>query len=622
MIKLHICIYYFNKKIFYNKIEKAMKQLICLLIIFLSAYAHAQNVGVGTTTPHPSAALDVSSSNKGFLPPRMSSSQRTAIANAKKGLMVYDTTQNEHLYFDGGKWRPFYAQNYDSAVVDYSSTASAGVNLPLINDINYSFNVNTNSGFIYDNGGPTGNYLPNITSSHSLEFDDSTFQIKLQVEEMSAETFYDSLFILQLHRDAFIFDTIAALTGNQLGTYIATGRVIIKFKSNNINNLAGFKIRWGRVRKNITSSLQVPLYGWHIDNIKQAAMGGIQFDKSWHTDSVGFGSLSYGIGLKAKGKYSVALGYYNKALSESSIAMGNYTTASGRFSTAMGINTTASGQSSVAIGSNTDATGVSSTAMGASSLAGGNQSTAMGYNSKAMGTSSFAVGENCNALGIFSSTIGRNLIAKGYASNVIGMYNDSILITSQTTYTLPSPTTPLFIIGNGDGINTRSNAMVVYKSGNVDINGNLKINNGFNEWVVSAPTGFAANRTAALSVTPSTFTDVLFTAQSADDGGDNYDPATGEFTAPTAGMYRFEASVYWAGAIAGFENIYFYVNGATKRFHSIVSANTAAHTLPFTASFKLNAGDVVKVVAYHTNAIAVSISANVNGTYFTGVKVY
>jgi C1q domain len=198
------------------------------------------------------------------------------------------------------------------------------------------------------------------------------------------------------------------------------------------------------------------------------------------------------------------------------------------------------------------------------------------------------------------------------------VYNDSLLIFNESAAT---SNTPLFIIGNGGGNTTRSNAMVVYKTGNVEINGVLKINDGTNEWT-STPTGFAANRTAALSVTPSTFTDVLFTTQSADDGGDNYDPATGEFTVPTAGMYRFEASVYWAGAIAGFENLYFYVNGATKRFHSIVSANTGAHTLPFTASFKLNAGDVVKVVAYHTNATAVNISANVNGTYFTGVKVY
>ncbi len=124
-----------------------MKKLLTLLFLCINIYCHAQSVGIGTTTPHPSAALDVSSSNKGFLPPRMSSSQRTAIPNPRKGLMVYDTTQNEHVYFDGGKWRSFYAQNYDSAVVDYSSTASAGVNMPVTGNTV----VNGNAGFVYDN---------------------------------------------------------------------------------------------------------------------------------------------------------------------------------------------------------------------------------------------------------------------------------------------------------------------------------------------------------------------------------------------------------------------------------------------------------------------------------------
>jgi hypothetical protein len=46
------------------------------------------------------------------------------------------------------------------------------------------------------------------------------------------------------------------------------------------------------------------------------------------------------------------------------------------------------------------------------------------------------------------------------------MYNDSILLTNQTFETA---TTPLFIIGNGDGNATRSNALVVQKNGNVAI---------------------------------------------------------------------------------------------------------------------------------------------------------
>lgn len=56
--------------------------------IAATGYAQ-QNVGIGTTTPNASAALDVSSNNKGILIPRLDSAQRVAISNPAEGLMVY-----------------------------------------------------------------------------------------------------------------------------------------------------------------------------------------------------------------------------------------------------------------------------------------------------------------------------------------------------------------------------------------------------------------------------------------------------------------------------------------------------------------------------------------------------
>ena len=49
------------------------------------------NVGIGTTTPNANAILDVTSTTKAFMPPRMTTVQRTAISPATEGLMVYDT---------------------------------------------------------------------------------------------------------------------------------------------------------------------------------------------------------------------------------------------------------------------------------------------------------------------------------------------------------------------------------------------------------------------------------------------------------------------------------------------------------------------------------------------------
>jgi hypothetical protein len=49
------------------------------------------NVGMGTASPHSSAALDITSTSKGFLPPRMTLAQLTAISSPAEGLLVFCT---------------------------------------------------------------------------------------------------------------------------------------------------------------------------------------------------------------------------------------------------------------------------------------------------------------------------------------------------------------------------------------------------------------------------------------------------------------------------------------------------------------------------------------------------
>lgn len=72
-----------------------------LILLFFSIHSIAQT-GIGTTTPHASAKLDVTSTDKGFLPPRMTSEQRLAISNPAAGLFVYQTDGTSGLYYHGG----------------------------------------------------------------------------------------------------------------------------------------------------------------------------------------------------------------------------------------------------------------------------------------------------------------------------------------------------------------------------------------------------------------------------------------------------------------------------------------------------------------------------------------
>ena len=62
-------------------------------------------VGIGTTTPDYSAALDIVSTTKGLLIPRMDSTARKAISDPAIGLMVFDSTTNSFWFHSGAAWR-------------------------------------------------------------------------------------------------------------------------------------------------------------------------------------------------------------------------------------------------------------------------------------------------------------------------------------------------------------------------------------------------------------------------------------------------------------------------------------------------------------------------------------
>ena len=64
--------------------------------------------GIGTgASINASARLQVDSTTQGFLPPRMTTTQKNAIGTPAAGLMVYDTTLNQMSYYNGTTWINF-----------------------------------------------------------------------------------------------------------------------------------------------------------------------------------------------------------------------------------------------------------------------------------------------------------------------------------------------------------------------------------------------------------------------------------------------------------------------------------------------------------------------------------
>ena len=68
----------------------------------------AGNVHIGTNSPDVTSALEVASTTKGFLPPRMTTTQRDAISSPAAGLIVYNSTTNKHQGYNGTTWNDFY----------------------------------------------------------------------------------------------------------------------------------------------------------------------------------------------------------------------------------------------------------------------------------------------------------------------------------------------------------------------------------------------------------------------------------------------------------------------------------------------------------------------------------
>jgi hypothetical protein len=65
----------------------------------------SSTVLIGTTTDIPSAELVVESTTKGFLPPRMTTTEKNAISSPAEGLVVYDETSHQLEYYDGTLWQ-------------------------------------------------------------------------------------------------------------------------------------------------------------------------------------------------------------------------------------------------------------------------------------------------------------------------------------------------------------------------------------------------------------------------------------------------------------------------------------------------------------------------------------
>jgi len=133
-----------------------LRIIIITALIGFTIFANAQSVAVNTTgTPaDASAMLDISSISKGFLPPRMTTVQRTGISSPANGLMVFDTDTKTYWYF-ATTWKEVGIGGSGNFSLPYSDNSSAFFPFSITNtsavlgsSAIYGRNGNSGSGFI------------------------------------------------------------------------------------------------------------------------------------------------------------------------------------------------------------------------------------------------------------------------------------------------------------------------------------------------------------------------------------------------------------------------------------------------------------------------------------------
>ena len=151
-----------------------MKLPLFALLLFGSICALAQ-VGIGTSAPHASAVLEVQSTQKGLLIPRMSSTDRNAITSPATGLLIFNSTTSSFQYYTGASWAEIGLSSVSNANVDanaaiaFSKLNISASDIQGLTPYSASTGLTLNSGaFAIDNSVVTSNYSGSAVIGLSL----------------------------------------------------------------------------------------------------------------------------------------------------------------------------------------------------------------------------------------------------------------------------------------------------------------------------------------------------------------------------------------------------------------------------------------------------------------------
>src|SRR5688572_20045710 len=254
-----------------------------LFVLFManlaSGIAYCQ-VSIGSPVPHPSAQLDVTSTTKGFLLPRMTTAERNAIANPSPGLMIFNTTtQSMEIFASTRGWfgiqpqipeRRLLGSTGFETVADIKATSDGGYIVAGTTDNRYPNGDITDSGRYGGIGSATGGtdcWIVKLDAQHNIEWN-----------KILGGTGSEEVFSIQLTTDGGYIVAASSNSSNSVDV-VETSRGstdywIIKLKSDG-------SVSWSRLlggtSTDIPSSIQQTSDGGYVvaGNSRSSATGDV-----------------------------------------------------------------------------------------------------------------------------------------------------------------------------------------------------------------------------------------------------------------------------------------------------------------------------------------------------------
>lgn len=205
-----------------------MKKKITLLLCLIYSFYYSQ-ITIGSDKPsHPSAILEISSSNKGLLIPRINENERDKLnSSAIEGLTIYNTSNHCIEFWNGNAWKDFECLKFFATDCSVVSPIKSyfGDNATPKNQTSIGYTTNYNAGSIAAGTvlGSANGFTVTATNNTNITSGSGTIPIEVTGTAIDATTTNIPLTILGNTDCSVTVDVVIKSLSLNCGTYIQSG---------------------------------------------------------------------------------------------------------------------------------------------------------------------------------------------------------------------------------------------------------------------------------------------------------------------------------------------------------------------------------------------------------------